>query len=266
MRRASRFRVTIVDDERPGRLLAIDGQRARPITEVSSVAEEGGSPATFTVALHRWPDNIARNATVKVNVLGPESFDESAGNNGALVPWKVTPGPEDPLVFNQNNWDTPRTVTVTALDDRDDRDELAPIALQLEVSAPFPDVLEVLVRVEDDDKGAPPAVPGALTDAEAEALEGGGIKVSWTPPNVERHAGIDGYAIESPTTPPLGAGWPHRDSSRPSAAGASGATRTTRRGQGTRATTASRGSTLRGPARGPRRCPPSRCRRCGSSW
>ncbi len=197
-------RVTIVDDERPGRLLAIDGQRARPITEVSSVAEEGGSPATFTVALHRWPDNLARNATVKVNVLGPESFDESAGNNGALVPWKVTPGPEDPLVFNQNNWDTPRTVTVTALDDRDDRDELAPIALQLEVSAPFPDVL---VRVEDDDKGAPPAVPGA-----------------------------------------------------------SGATRTTRRGQGTRATTASRPSTLRGRARGPRRCPPSRCRRCGSSW
>ena len=189
-------RITIVDDERPGRLLAIDGQRARPITEVSSVAEEGGSPATFTVALDRWPDNLARNATVKVNVLGPESFDESAGDNGALVPWKVTPGPEDPLVFNQNNWDTPRTVTVTALDDRDDRDELAPIALQLEVSAPFLDALEVLVRVEDDDKGAPPAVPGALTDAEAEALEGGGIKVSWTPPNVERHAGIDGYAIE----------------------------------------------------------------------
>ena len=87
-------------------------------------------------------------------------------------------------------------MTVTALDDRDDRDELAPIALQLEVSAPFLDVLEVLVRVEDDDKGAPPAVPGALTDAEAEALEGGGIKVSWTPPDVERHAGIDGYAIE----------------------------------------------------------------------
>ena len=189
-------RITIVDDERPGRLLAIDGQRARPITEVSSVAEEGGSPATFTVALDRWPDNLARNATVKVNVLGPESFDESAGNNGALVPWKVNPGPEEPLVFNQNDWDTPRTVTVTALDDRDDRDELAPIALQLEVSAPFPDVLEVLVRVEDDDKGAPPAVPGALTDAEAEALEGGGIKVSWTPPDVERHAGIDVYAIE----------------------------------------------------------------------
>ncbi len=189
-------RITIVDDERPGRLLAIDGQRARPITEVSSVAEEGGSPATFTVALDRWPDNLARNATVKVNVLGPESFDESAGNKGALVPWKVTPGPEEPLVFNQNTWDTPRTVTVTALDDRDDRDELAPIALQLEVSAPFQDVLEVLVRVEDDDKGAPPAVPGALTDAEAEALEGGGIKVSWTPPDVERHAGIDGYAIE----------------------------------------------------------------------
>ena len=189
-------RITIVDDERPGRLLVIDGQRARPITEVSSVAEEGGSPATFTVALDRWPDNLARNATMKVRVVGPESFDESAGNNGALVPWKVTPGPEEPLVFNQNNWDTPRTVTVTALDDRDDRDELAPIALQLEVSAPFQDVLEVLVRVEDDDKGAPPAVPGALTDAEAEALEGGGIKVSWTPPNVERHAGIDGYAIE----------------------------------------------------------------------
>ena len=189
-------RITIVDDERPGRLLAIDGQRARPITEVSSVAQEGGSPATFTVALDRWPDNLPRNATVKVNVLGPESFDESAGDNGALVPWKVTPGPEEPLVFNQNNWDTPRTVTVTALDDRDDRDELAPIALQLEVSAPFQDVLEVLVRVEDDDKGAPPAVPGALTDAEAEALEGGGIKVSWTPPDVERHAGIDGYAIE----------------------------------------------------------------------
>ena len=189
-------RITIVDDERPGRLLVIDGQRARPITEVSSVAEEGGSPATFTVALDRWPDNLPRNATVKVRVVGPESFDESAGNNGALVPWKVTPGPEDPLVFNQNNWDTPRTVTVTALDDRDDRDELVPIALQLEVSAPFPDVLEVLVRVEDDDKGAPSAVPGALTDAEAEALEGGGVKVSWTPPNVERHAGIDGYAIE----------------------------------------------------------------------
>ena len=189
-------RITIVDDERPGRLLVIDGQRARPITEVSSVAEEGGSPATFTVALDRWPDNLARNATMKVRVVGPESFDESAGNNGARVPWKVTPGPEEPLVFNQNNWDTPRTVTVTALDDRDDRDELAPIALQLEVSAPFQDVLEVLVRVEDDDKGAPPAVPGALTDAEAEALEGGGIKVSWTPPNVERHAGIDGYAIE----------------------------------------------------------------------
>ena len=191
-----RPRVTIVDDERPGRLLAIDGQRARPITEVSSVAEEGGSPATFTVALDRWPDNLARNATVKVNVLGPESFDESAGDNGALVPWKVTPGPEDPLVFNQNTWDTPRTVTVTALDDRDDRDELAPIALQLEVSAPFPDVLEVLVRVEDDDKGVPPTAPGAPGDPEAVALEGGGIGLSWTKPEDDGRAKISGYVIE----------------------------------------------------------------------
>ena len=199
-------RVTIVDDERPGRLLAIDGQRARPITEVSSVAEESSSPATFTVALDRWPDNLARNATVKVRVVGPESFDESAGDNGALVPWKVTPGPEDPLVFNQNNWDTPRTVTVTALDDRDDRDELAPIALQLEVSAPFPDVLEVLVRVEDDDKGVPPTAPGAPGDPEAEALEGGGIGLSWTKPEDDGRAKISGYVIEKESDYD-GSGW-----------------------------------------------------------
>ena len=201
-----RPRVTIVDDERPGRLLAIDGQRARPISEVSSVAEEGGSPATFTVALQRWPDNLAVNATMKVRVVGPESFDESAGDNGAIVPWKVTPGPEYPLVFNQNTWDTPRTVTVTALDDRDDRDELAPIALQLEVSAPFPDVLEVLVRVEDDDKGVPPTAPGAPGDPEAVALEGGGIGLSWTKPEDDGRAKISGYVIEKKSDYD-GSGW-----------------------------------------------------------
>lgn len=105
--------------------------------------QEGGSAATFTVALTAAPSD---DLTITI----------TSADTGA-----VTVNPAS-LTFNAGNFSTPQTITVTPVDDVDTRDE----SVALTIAAAGLGEATVTVAVEDDDVQALVVEPTTLTMAE----------------------------------------------------------------------------------------------------
>lgn len=105
------------------------------VTSVESLTVGEGSTGTFTVKLDKAPSEAQ---TVYLAV-----------SDTALL--SVSPAT---LTFTPNNWETPQTVTVTALQDEDDYDNEITVAL----TSKTVDAKEVVVTISDDDR------PNLVTD------------------------------------------------------------------------------------------------------
>ena len=145
--------VTIVDDDTAG--VSLDPTRV--------TVTEGGVGATYTAVLDSQPSG---DVTVTIGGAGSEvSLDES------------------PLVFTSGNWNTPQTVTVTAVDDDFDENTETVTLTHTAASADddYDDLAETLeVDVVDDDT-AGVVVPAAVTVTEGEDGVGYPVRLATEP-------------------------------------------------------------------------------------
>ncbi len=132
---------------------------------VLSISQTDGS--TFVEELNETSDtfsvSLTRAPAAEVNVTVPASFDLSL--NGG--------DPNDPVTLNftSGNWDTPQTVTVTAVDD-DLEEEQETVRLALQVSSSDPNI---------DDNGFSLSLPVIVADDDAKGLlidTGEGVSVT----------------------------------------------------------------------------------------
>ena len=124
---------------------------------------EGGSTATYTVVLDALPSG---NVTVI-----PYSDDTDAA--------MVSPA----LTFTTTNWDTPRTVTVTPVDDDDANDETVMVSHAV---SGYPrvsnsDVDDLTVTVADDDTAGVTVTPTSLALAEGGSTATYTVKLNTLP-------------------------------------------------------------------------------------
>ncbi len=145
--------VTIVDDDTAG--VSLDPTRV--------TVTEGGGGTTYTAVLDSQPSG---DVTVTIGGAGSEvSLDETS------------------LVFTSGNWDTPRTVTVTAVDDTIDEDTETVTLTHTAVSTDddYDGLAESLrVDVVDDDTAGVVA-PAAVTVTEGEAGVGYPVRLATKP-------------------------------------------------------------------------------------
>ena len=161
--------VTVVDDETPDVNLS-----------AASVDVDEGEQATWTVVLATQP-------TVTVTVR-PTSDDTGA----------VTVRPLR-LYFTTSNWDTPQTVTATALQDSDGVAETVTVSHPASggeyaaVTAPA-----VTVRVDDDET---PTAPGMVENLRFNTSAERSLSFEWDPPANDGRAPVTNYRYSR------GAGW-----------------------------------------------------------
>ena len=121
------YAVTVVDDDRgfvfdPAALTVVEG-------------DEAG--VSYTVALASQPSE-----TVTVTVTGQQNTDVVLAGLDANT-----------LTFTTSNWATPQTVTVTAINDADDTDDMVALTFAAVGGEYEGTTAEYAVTVVDDDRG-----------------------------------------------------------------------------------------------------------------
>ena len=129
-----------------------DDTRAVEASKRTLSLEEGGASGSYTLALSTDPGDAV--------IVTPSSSNEAAATvSGALV-------------FDNSNWGTPQTVTVTPVDDADADDETVTITHAVSGYGDLTQGPEVRVLVDDDDTRATSAVEASTRTLSLE--EGGG--------------------------------------------------------------------------------------------
>ena len=135
--------VTITDDERGGVTVAPE-----------ELELEEGASGSYTVALESDPGGAA---TVGIRSGDPRAVSLSS----------------PALVFTSDNWDTPQTVIVSALEDGDEDNEFVSIFHEVTGYRGVTRVPSVSVTVTDDDAAPPPAATTVSISAGGGIDEGG---------------------------------------------------------------------------------------------
>ena len=196
------MRVDIVDDEPPPGL-EINGAeaRVRAVGAVTAFEGDEGTPGTagaYTVNLTSQPP---QGAELTLNLWTPSAWlNRDRGDEPApdvLAPARVTVSPET-LTFNRRNWNTPQTVTVTAVPDDDALDESVIITNRFDAWSGFDGVL-VEALVEDDEAAtdAAPGRPRGLEVRTASTAYGTPyLYVAWSYPSDDGGSRVTSYVVQ----------------------------------------------------------------------
>ena len=115
--------ISVTDNDEPG----VSVEVAR------SMVDEGSAVAAYSLVLDTLPD-------------GPVTIMAVSGDSGAL---SVSPAR---LTFTATNWNSPRTVSVTGVEDDDDRDETVSISHSVSGYGSVTTAVDVTATVTDDDE------------------------------------------------------------------------------------------------------------------
>ena len=135
---AAAVTVTVTDDD-------VAGVSVTP----TSLSSSEGRTVSYTVTLRTQPD-------------GAVTITPTSGDSGAV---SVAPAS---LAFTTANWDTPRTVTVTAVDDNDDTDETVTIRHSVSGYDTVSSAAAVTVTVTDSDAPGVSVQPTSVSTDEGE--------------------------------------------------------------------------------------------------